>query len=105
MTTRLKVRRKKKSKESIEDQLQELGKMLDSHVRTWFTDFVNASCIKCNESKETMIRVASVFFCPTCFLTEFDFKAKERDNEKFKHWFTVYKQRYLPGYIEKEEVK
>jgi hypothetical protein len=79
-------KRTKKSKRVTEDDYMELSALLNSHARTWFTDFVNATCIKCSIPSLRMIMVGPIFFCPTCFLEEFEFR-EEKSIPTYRKWY------------------
>ena len=79
-------RRKPKIRKVCDNDYKGLSELMSTHCRTWYTDFTNSGCIKCGGSSPRMLRVYALFFCPQCFLEEFNYKAKDLEQRIWKKW-------------------
>ena len=90
----MKLKRRKSKPKKREGWKGYLQDLLSSHVRYWFNDFVNATCISCGETEPRMIRIHALFFCIGCFTRDFDYASKtksEADNKMYEK----YKEKYI----------
>ena len=94
---KLKVKRKQTIRKVTKGKLEELRVILSNQGRSYFTDFVNAPCLKCGSTQEVMIRINALFFCGACFLEEFDHKAKQVHKPTYFKWRRRYSKKLKKG--------